>query len=386
MKKHLAILTFTLLFLALAAHTVAAQSGGTVKGACKDVQGNPLPDAVVVWSNQDNGQKYTLKTNKKGEFYSLGVSTGKYKIVLYRTADDLKANKPLDSVSNFQVTLDENTLDFDLKQEAEKQAKGEGLTPEQVKERQELADKQKKESFTVKSLNDKLTAAKTAADGGDYDTAIKTLEDANQLDASHDLIWFKLADYYRLSASKQTDKAEKDKRLGTAIDDYQKAIQMKQATPPDKDKDPAATAKALGGYYNNMAEAYAKSGKVDDAVKTYSLAAQTDPAGAAQYYFNTGAVLTNAGRPDEALAAFDKCIAADPTRAEAYYQRGVNLLGKATLQGDKTVAVPGTAEAFQKYLELAPTGPNAQSAKDLLASIGSTVETSYGTKKKPVKK
>jgi tetratricopeptide (TPR) repeat protein len=135
-----------------------------------------------------------------------------------------------------------------------------------------------------------------------------------------------------------------------------------------------------------MAEAYAKSGKVDDAVKTYALAAQTDPAGAAQYYFNTGAVLTNAGRADDALAAFDKCITADPTRAEAYYQKGVNLLGKATIQGDKTVAVPGTVEAFQKYLELAPTGPNAQSAKDLLASIGSPVETSYGNKKKPVKK
>ena len=72
--------------------------------------------------------------------------------------------------------------------------------------------------------------------------------------------------------------------------------------------------------------------------------------------------------------------------AEAYYQKGVNLLGKATLQGGKTIAPPGTAEAFQKYLEIAPTGPNAQSAKDLLTSIGSTVETSYGTKKKPVKK
>jgi tetratricopeptide (TPR) repeat protein len=384
MKKYFAIFTFTILFLALAAHPVAAQSGGTVKGVCKDVQGNPIADAIVVWNNQDNGQKYTLKTNKKGEFYSLGVSTGKYVIVLYRNADDQKAGNKLDSVSNFQVTLDENTLDFDLKQEAEKQAKGEGLTPEQVKERQELAEKQKKESFTIKSLNDKLTAAKTAADAADYDAAIKTLEDANQLDPSHDLIWFKLADYYRLSAAKQSDKAEKDKRLGSAIDNYQKAIELKKAAPPDKD--PTVTAKALGSYYNNMAEAYAKSGKVDDAVKTYALAAQTDPAGAAQYYFNTGAVLTNAGRADDALAAFDKCITADPTRAEAYYQKGVNLLGKATIQGDKTVAVPGTVEAFQKYLELAPTGPNAQSAKDLLASIGSPVETSYGNKKKPVKK
>jgi tetratricopeptide (TPR) repeat protein len=120
-------------------------------------------------------------------------------------------------------------------------------------------------------------------------------------------------------------------------------------------------------------------------VKSYEMAAKSDPSSAASAYFNIGAVYTNAGRVDDANAAFDKCIAADPTRAEAYYQKGVNLLGKATLQGDKTIAPPGTAEAFQKYLEMAPTGPNAQSAKELLASIGSSVETSYGTKKKPKK-
>jgi len=93
------------------------------------------------------------------------------------------------------------------------------------------------------------------------------------------------------------------------------------------------------------------------------------------------------GKADDAIVAFDKCIAADPTKAEAYYQKGVNLLGKATLQGDKMVAVPGTAEAFQKYLELVPTGGHSEEAKAMLTSIGASVETSYGTKKKtPPKK
>jgi hypothetical protein len=51
------------------------------------------------------------------------------------------------------------------------------------------------------------------------------------------------------------------------------------------------------------------------------------------------------------------------------------------------VAPEGTAEAFQKYLELQPTGALAQPAKDMLASIGASIETTYGTtKKKPVKK
>ena len=119
----------------------------------------------------------------------------------------------------------------------------------------------------------------------------------------------------------------------------------------------------------------------------YNQAAQLDPAGAAMYYFNEGAVLTNVGRADDANAAFDKTIAADPTKALAYYWKGINLIGKATVGKDnKMVAPDGTAEAFQKYLELDPNGPMADTAKQMLASIGATVETGFGTKKKPVKK
>jgi len=382
MKKYFAILLFATLALGLCAPTVFAQASGSVEGVCKDAQGNPIADAVVVWTNMDNGQKYTLKTNKKGEYFSLGLSPGKYLVTLYKTADDAKANKELDHVKGFQVNLDKNELPFDLKKDQEAAAKGQGLTPEQMKQMQEAQAKQAKETNTVKSLNEKLNAAKTAADAGDYDTAIAALTEATQMDATRDLIWFKLGDYYRMSAPKQTDPAEKQKRLNSAVDSYQKAVDLKKSTTNDKDPN---AAKNLAAYYNNLADAYAKAGKIDDAIKTYQISAQTDPGSAAQAYFNIGAVLTNAGKPDDAIKAFDQCIAADPTRAEAYYQKGVNLLGKATLQGDKTIPAPGTVEAFQKYLEIAPTGPNAQSAKDLLASLGSKVETSYGTKKKSTK-
>ena len=378
MKKHLAILLFVILALGLCVPPVFAQASGTVKGACKDAQGNPVADAVVVWTNMDNGQKYTLKTNKKGEYFSLGLSPGKYVVTLYKNADDMKAGKEMDHVKGFQVNLDENTLDFDVKKEMENAAKGQGLSPEQLKQMQEQQAKAAKETTTVKSLNEKLNAAKTAADAGDFDTAIASLNEATQVDATRDLLWFKLGDYYRLSATKQTDPAEKQKRLASAVEDYQKAIDLKKSAANDKDPN---AAKNLAAYYNNLAEAYAKSNKVDDAVKTYELAAQADPTNAAQYYFNEGAVLTNAGKVDDALAAFNKVIAADPNRADAYYWKGVNMIGKATLQGDKMVAPPGTADAFQKYLELQPTGTYADAAKQMLTSIGSSIETSYGKKK-----
>jgi tetratricopeptide (TPR) repeat protein len=385
MKKHLAVFALVLLVFGLWTSPVFAQgASGTVKGVCKDAEGNPIADGIVVFANQDNGQKYTLKTNKKGEYFSLGVGAGSYNVTLYKNADDAKANKEVFHFNKFQVTLDENSLDFDMKKQAADAAKGQGLTPEQIKAQQEAQEKQKKEVNTVKTLNEKLAASKVASDAGDYETAVADLTAANQIDATRDLIWFKLGDAYRMSATKQTDAAEKQKRLDSAVEAYQKALQLKQAAT--NDKDPNAT-KTLAAYYNNLAEAYSKASKIDDSVKTYQQAAVADPTGAAQYYFNMGAVLTNAGKADQAIDAFDKCIAADPTKAEAYYQKGVNLLGKATLQGDKMVAAPGTAEAFQKYLELVPTGGHSEEAKAMLTSIGAPIETSYGTKKKaPPKK
>ena len=387
MKKHFTILLIAVLAAALSAPVAFAQASGTVKGTAKDAQGNPIADAIVVYANQDNGQKYTLKTNKKGEYFSLGLTPGKYNVFLYKNADDMKANKTLDFVKGFPVQLgEENTLDFDQKKQQEAAARGEGLSEEQKKQMQEQQAKQQKEVSTVKTLQGKLDAANQAIVAKDYETAITNLTEANQIDATRDVLWYRLGDAYRLSATTQTDKAEKQKRYDSAVEAYNKAIQLKQdALQSGKEKDAAKANQQLASSYINLADAYAKSGKIDDAVKTYETAAKADPTQAGAAYFDIGAVYTNAGRVDDANAAFDKAIAADPNRADAYYQKGVNLLGKATLQGDKTIAPPGTAEAFQKYLELAPNGPNAQSAKDLLASIGSTVETSYGTKKKPKK-
>jgi tetratricopeptide (TPR) repeat protein len=390
MKKHLAVFMFVLLMLGLCVPPGFAQSAaGTVKGVCRDADGQPIVDGVLLWVNQDNGQKYNLKTNKKGEYFSLGIAPGTYNVTLYRNADDAKANKELSKVSKFPVPLDEVTLDFDLKKQAEEQSKGVGLTPEQAKQMQQQQQEQekvKKENTTIKALNEKIVAAGTSMKAGDFDSAITTLTEATQMDATRDVIWALLADSYRGSASKQTDQAEKSRRLREAVADYQKAIDLKQkAIDASGKKDPEEN-KRLAGYYNNMGDALSRTGKPDDAVKAYSQAAQLNPESAAGYYFNAGAVLTNAGKVDDAIAAFDKSIAADPTKADAYYQKGVNLIGKATLQGDKMVAPPGTAEAFNKYLELAPTGSYADVAKQMLASIGAPIETGFGTKKKAATK
>ncbi len=377
MRKYFILPLLLVLAVGLSAPLALAQTTGTVKGTCKDFEGKPIAQAEVEWTGTESGHNYKLKTNNKGEYFSLGIVPGKYNVKLS------KEGKELWHISNFTVGLDEAVLDFDLKKEQVSVAQSQGLTPEQAKARAEAAAKAESEKKTVGTLNEKLNAAKAASDAGDFETAIATLTEANQIDSTRDLIWFKLADAYRMSAPKQTDPAEKLKRYEMAATNYQKAIELRSASDTAQ-KDPDNNMK-MAAYYNNLAEAYAKSNKVDDSVANYNKAAQLDPAHAAMYLFNEGAVLTNAGKVDDAIVAFDKVIAADPTKADAYYWKGVNLIGKATLKGDKMVAPEGTAEAFQKYLELQPEGKLAQPAKDMLASIGATVETGFG-KKKPVKK
>jgi tetratricopeptide (TPR) repeat protein len=378
MKQLFAVAVLLALALGLWVPPVFAQATGTVKGVCKDLEGKPIVGATVEWFNTENGRKYTLKTNKKGEYFSLGIDPGKYRVTLSQDG------KELDKVSGFGVGVDDMTLDFDLKASQVQAAQQQGINPEKLKEMQAQKEKAEKEASSVKTLNDKLGTARQDITGGNFDHAVSLMTEATALDATRDPLWATLGDAYRGQGRQldKTDRAAAQQSYQQSIKAYEKAIQLRQDSASAQ-KDPDAN-KKLAPYYNNVAEAYSKAGRVDDAVKAYTQAAQLDPTNAAMYYYNMGAVLTNAGRTDEALAAFDKTIAADPNRADAYYQKGVTLIAKATtdVKTGKVTPAPGTQEALNKYLELAPTGPYAEGAKTMLQYIGGTVETTFGTTKK----
>lgn len=396
MKRNFALLVISAVFAAPAAISASAQTA-TVKGVCKDAQGQPVADAQVVWHNEDNGRTFNLKTNKKGEYFSLGIEPGKYTVSL------MKDGKELDKVTNYPVSSDEMTLDFDLKKSQEeavqKTAKQQGMTPEQVKQMQEAQANAAKYNANVKVANEQLTAAANASKAGDYDSAINTLQQTAQLVPDQDYVWYRLGTAYLDSAKKQTDAAEKTKRNTEAFNDLQKAVQLKKdamakaaQNPQQQGKTPQQNAvsdnQRLAAYYDNLAQAAARSDKVEDAENAYKQAAELDPQHAGGYYFNLGAVLTNANKTGDenmrkrALDAFDKAIAADPNNADAYYWKAEALIGMAKMEGNKMVAPDGTADAFNKYLELKPDGPHAEEAKQMLAMIGSTVQTTYGSKKK----
>jgi len=375
MKKCFILSVLLVLAAALLVPAAVAQTTGTVKGVCKDMEGNVLAGADVELTGVESGHKYSLKTNKKGEYFTLGIVPGKYNAKLS------KDGKEIWHINNVTIGLDEVTLDFDLKKEASTAVQGTGMSAEQAKAATEQREKAAKEQNTVKALNEKLGEANAAMDAKDFDKAIATLSSAIEMDSTRDLLYFKLGDAYRLSAPAQTDSDEKKKRFEQATTSYQKAIDVRKGSEQAA-KDPDNN-KKFAAYYNNLAEAYSKSYKIDESIKNYDQAAQLDADHAATYYFNEGAVLTNAGRADDAVKAFDRVIAADPTKALAYYWKGINLIGKATVGKDnKMVAPDGTSEAFNKYLELEPNGSMADTAKQMLASIGATVETGFGTSKK----
>ena len=222
-----------------------------------------------------------------------------------------------------------------------------------------------------KALNDAYNAGKTAMDAKQYDAAIESFEKAKGMDPNQHVIWANLADAYTASAKTKTG-ADQQGMFDKGIEDYKKALELK----PDD-----------AAYHNNFALLLAAAKKSDEALVELDKAAQLDPANAGKYYYNGGAVLTNLNQAEAAGAMFKKAIAGDPNYADAHYQYGIFLIGKATTTKEGKIVPPdGTAEEFQKYLELKPDGQFADAAKGMLASLGATVQTQLSTKPSTQKK
>ena len=219
----------------------------------------------------------------------------------------------------------------------------------------------------ISNLNNLLNQARVDTKAGNFDTAIKAMTDATTAKPDEAILWEALGDA-QLDAANAAAKAAHDKATDASVPDkyaaaetsYQKALTLNAAAAkPNPDITAAAN--------NQLGQAYGKTGKSKEAAAAYELAAKADPTTAATYYFNEAATLFNGSDIDGAAAAADKAIAADPTKADAYYIKGQALVQKATVDPKTNVitAPPDCVAAYQKYLELAPTGPHAQEVKDV---------------------
>ena len=380
--RNLVVAAAGALFLALTSFAQITAIEGDVKGE----DGAPKVNAVVKITRTDIKGNYKCNTNKKGHFFYNGLPLGTYNVTVEVDG------KEMDGVNGVRTRLGDPTpVNFDLQKIAQARsakaaaatAAAGGAAPAITKEQERSMTKEQKEAYDKaikdreasmkknKELNDAFTTGLAAVQAKDYDTAITNLSKASELDPKQVAVWAQLADAYVGSASKKTG-PDFDATMAKGIEAYGKALEL---NPAD-----AAT-------HNNFALALAKAKKFPEMQSELQKAAELDPPKAGQYYYNLGALLVNAGQAEPAGAAFKKAIELDPKHADSYYQYGVYLVGKASFAADgKVTPVPGTVEAFQKYLELAPTGQFADSAKGMLTSMDAKVDTAYKNPNAPAPK
>ncbi|MBM3773950.1 MAG: hypothetical protein FJW37_02190, partial [Acidobacteria bacterium] len=342
----------------------------SLEGDVKDENGLPLRGALVKIERKDIRGNYKVKTDKKGHYFHAGLPLGRYKLTVEVEGQDR------DSVDGVQTRLgDPTVVDFDLQKQKQRQeafqrsAASGTLTQEQARDMTpeqraafEKANKEREQALARnKQLNDAFNQGKEALGAKQFDAAVAAFTRASEMDPKQHVVWAQLAEASVGLAGAKTG-AEQDAAMAKGLDAYVKALEL---------RDDAA-------IRNNYALALARARKFPEAHAELGKAATLDPTNAGRYFYNLGALLINSGQIESAGEAFKKAIETDPNYADAQYQYGVYLMSKATITPDGRVTpLPGTQEAFEKYLQLKPDGPFAESAKGMLASMAAGVETTF---------
>jgi tetratricopeptide (TPR) repeat protein len=306
---------------------------GNLTGKVVDADGKPLSGAIMSLERQGTNQKFETKTDKNGQYIHAGLPTGGYRVTVMKDGKPVMA---LDTRVNFGGDA---KLDFDLKNAAAAPAAASN-------------DEAKKKIAEEKAKNDATRAAfdgaRAAMTAKNWDEAIRLFKEASEKDPTQHVIFANLADAYSQA-----------KKYDDSIAMYHKAIELK----PDE-----------ANYYNNLGIVQANANKIDDATASLQKAAELNPAGAGQSYYNLGAVLTNKGKAKEASDAFKKAIELKPDMASAYYQLGISYFGSPD-------TIPQAIPTLQKFLELQPTGPDADAAKQLIEAAKAAAPTGYKSEK-----
>jgi tetratricopeptide (TPR) repeat protein len=297
--------------------------------------------------------KYTFQVGADGT-YTGDVAPGSYTLV-YRRPETPK-DKVVDQIDNVKVTAGGDTVQDDDMSRTEYLNK---LTPEERKALEETKAKNAgivKENAQIKNLNADLAKARSDRANKNFADAAALMQKDAEAKPDEPLLWVELGES-QLGL----------KQYGDAETSLQKGIQLESAAKkPNPDVEGAAG--------NALGEAYGSDNKIPESEAAYDAAAKANPSGTAMYYTNEAIVMDRNNQLDAVVAAADKAIAADPTKPVPYYLKGKALINKATIdpKTQKIIAPDGCAEAYQKYLDLAPTGPFAGDAKQVLAELSAT--------------
>src|SRR6202795_4550158 len=356
----------------------AAQGDGVVRGQILDVVGKPWVD-VTIQIVSDQGAKQDTKTDKSGNYSFRGLRPGVYSVLVILPAPNKPYETKLQVQSGAEAKADVNFKDVvakqgsvateQIKKQEEEKAKFEGMKQHFTAGAELLEQERKAKDEVSRASADQRDAAKAKVTDlsnqavAEFTAAQKA---ASEKDANHHIIWAKLAEAYDLAG-----------RNDDAINAYQQAI----AAKPD-----------VSGYYNNLGNVQARSGKVDDARASYTKSAELDPPNAATAWRNFGISLYNAGRLKEAVEPLKKASELDPKNPQVWYLLGAALVGtmETKKNGDKLefIITPGTVEAYQKAVELDPNGgPNSYGAQakiglEALQQISPGIDTKVNVRKK----
>lgn len=379
----------------------AASQTAKIHGHVQDPLGIPLVNDRVLLSSKGTDIAYAFVTDSNGDYKGDGIAAGTYTIYLQKseatsapasgatkgngntTASATKStpagadnnsgaqkttqgalNGIFDKQDSVKLPADADTqVDFDLS----RQAYIDKLPPEVKKQIEDARVKNAdilKQNTQIKNLNGLIQQARTARTAGNFDQAIALDQQATQAKPDAGLTWFELG-ASQLAAKKYDD----------AISNFKKSIELYQADPKTKPD-------LIASADNDLGECYAQTGKGDLALAAYEAAVKAEPTNAGMFYRNEAVVLFKAGQADAAGAAADKAITADPTKSLPYYIKGWSLVQNATVdpKTQKIILPPGCADAYQKFLSLAPDGPLADDARSILDSAGEKIHSTYKKK------
>jgi len=378
------LLALVLLF----ARGAAAQNTGQIIGEVKNLEGKPYPEVSVEIKNPDTGKVVNTKTDKQGRFTQLGLPGGIYEIRVTNEKDKL------DFTVQFRVLSgQDNPFALNLKEVMAKQ----GPSAEDVKKKEEEENK-------FKNMKQRFDAGMAAlADATTLRTQLKSAPADQRGSIKEKLSASSQTAITELTAAEQGVPPKDAGTHATVLSNLGQAYELADRN----DEAAAAFQKAIeirpsASFYDhlslNLVSAGASSSdpkvfqdKLARATTACDKVAEIDSTKASACWRNMGAVLTNKGRLKEAIAPLLKATQADPKDPLGWYLLGgaYSAAIETKQQGDKIIYTipPGTTEAYQKVIDLAPTSTIAAQSKDVLAGLAAMSggeETAIG--KKPTKK
>jgi Flp pilus assembly protein TadD len=298
-----------------------AQSTGMVKGKVVDGQKQPVEGAQVKIEAKDGvARKFSVKTNKKGEFIQVGLQPGMYDITATKEGVGTATQSARISIGAAE--------EVNLTLAAGGAAGG--------------APMSKEEEAYRKAFNEGVAASKA----NNHDEAIAKFQAALAARPDCYACQFNVGAGY--AAKQDYDKAEA-------------AFLAAAKLAPDS----AEPYNALAGLYNSQKK-YDKAAEMTaEATKRQGAGGSTGAgaAGAAspETLYNQGVILWNAGKIAEAKTQFEQAVKTKPDYADAHYRLAMAYLNEGKL--------PEAGAEFEKYVQLAPTGQWANEAKTYASQL-----------------